>query len=127
MAQADESKHCGVLIVEDSLGAGDWIAVFLGARGYTTRIAHTAAEAMVLASDFKPQVVLMDLGLPDGNGLDLARRLRSEKPGTHFVALTGRTEGELKESWEREGFGPYISKPVATTALLDVLDSLRAT
>ncbi|MGI8722456.1 MAG: response regulator transcription factor [Geodermatophilaceae bacterium] len=115
-------KTPAVLIVEDDEGIGRGLLRALGGEGYTSVWARTAADALGQPlSDF--DVILLDLGLPDMDGLDLCRRLRRELPETPIVMLTAR-------GWETDlvvgldaGADDYLVKPFR---LAELFARLRA-
>src|SRR5204862_2592810 len=85
-----------VLVVDDNLDHVHSIAMLLRSRGHQVDYAINGIVALHLAQRFKPQVVLLDLGLPDTHGAELARQLRRdpELKKIRIVAITGRTSDE---------------------------------
>ena len=85
--------HCHLLPSVDD-GATSWaetLAMALQVSGYETRTVHTAGEALEIAAVFRPEVALLDIGLPDMNGYELARKIRREPWGGKIalIAATG--------------------------------------
>jgi CheY-like chemotaxis protein len=98
-------------------------AVLLDFNGYETRVASTVAAALKVAASFAPDVVLVDIGLPDGDGYELAAKRRALlDPAPRFVTVTGFTH--LDERSKLAGFDAHLLKPVEPSALLEVLDRL---
>jgi DNA-binding response OmpR family regulator len=107
-----------VLVVEDDPDIGQELAQALVGHGYTAPLATTAAAALDLAEARPPDLVLLDLGLPDLDGVALCRRLRASAPGTVIVVLTARTE-ELDVVVALDaGADDYLTKPFRLTELL---------
>ncbi len=103
-----------MLIVDDNDRNAKLVRDVLEAAGMSTLAATTAAEGLVLAREHQPDLVLMDLRLPDLDGSDAARRLRAEQGTAHIpiVALSA-TRVEDAQAWLRdECFSGYIEKPI---------------
>ena len=107
-----------VLLVEDDATIGRYLAAGLNAHGYRTTWARTAAAALSQADVCDPEVVLLDLGLPDGDGVDIARTLRAEHPGALIVILTARTDDMDVIIGLDAGADDYLTKPFSLTVLL---------
>jgi len=117
--RGDAMSRGAVLVVEDHGVARQALACVLEASGYAVRQAATAADALASAADGNVALVLLDLGLPDADGIEVVRRLRAD-PGTRsipVVALTGRGE-EWGEVCGGEGCAAFLTKPVAPRQLL---------
>ncbi len=114
-----------VLIVEDDLGQAMFAQKVLGHRGMETRVARSAEEALLAVDGFNPDLCLLDLNLPDRNGIELAQMLR-EKPGfelVQIVFLTGELSPEARTLAIRLGADDWILKPVRPRDLLAVVES----
>jgi two-component system CheB/CheR fusion protein len=110
-----------VLIVEDNPDAADSLAELLAARGHTTRVARTGAEALEAAAAGHFDAVVIDIILPDAEGYTVASRLRRAMAGRPLVvAVTGWPN---LDGWSREnGIDHHLVKPVEPAALCDLLD-----
>jgi DNA-binding response OmpR family regulator len=107
-----------VLIVEDEADIGIELREVLIGHGFVTDWARTAAEADQLASQHQPDLVLLDLGLPDRDGVALCRSLRAGLPGAVIVVLTARTqEFEVVVALDA-GADDYLTKPFRLNELL---------
>ncbi|HEX5868928.1 MAG TPA: response regulator [Longimicrobium sp.] len=109
-----------VLLVEDSDAIRDAFTILLEDAGYTVLGAATGTDALQLAEERVPDLVLLDMGLPDMTGLDVVRRLKAE-PRTAtiaVVALTGRDEEADRRACLAAGCAAYIVKPVNTQKLV---------
>src|SRR5262249_18273336 len=99
------------------------LAKTLDMMGHETRIAYSGLEAIDLAAVFRPDVILLDIGMPKLNGYDTARRIRQEpwaKAGA-IVAATGGGQTEAKHRSRQAGFDYHMVKPVEPTALEEIL------
>ncbi|MFT3700020.1 MAG: ATP-binding protein [Kofleriaceae bacterium] len=110
-----------VLLVDDNLDAVDMLATSLELLGYDTRVAHDGPEALRIAADYKPDIALLDIGLPVMDGYELAGRMRGVLDRVKLVALTGYgTEADRARS-KQAGFDVHLVKPVSLDAIRDVL------
>lgn len=109
-----------ILIVEDNETIRGAFAILLEDSGYRVLQAGTGAEAIEVARDSQPGLVLMDLGLPDENGLSVTRRLKADPATARIpvVALTGRALETDQEACFQAGCSGYLTKPVDTRQLL---------
>ncbi|HKB04412.1 MAG TPA: response regulator [Gemmataceae bacterium] len=118
--EARVNTLASVLIVEDNRDAAESTAVVLRFSGYRVRVALSPGDALRLAAEAAPDVVLLDIGLPQMNGYELAHRLCEvlhERPV--LVAITGY--GHLDERSRAEGFEYHFLKPVDPAELERVL------
>lgn len=109
-----------VLLVEDNETIRHAFRILLEDSGYTVREAGSGQEALDGATAEPPSVILLDLGLPDINGLDVTRRLRAAD-GTRTVpviALTGRALETDEQACLEAGCTAYLSKPIDSARLL---------
>jgi PAS domain S-box-containing protein len=112
-----------VLVVDDNWDAAASLGVVLRRAGHETRTAHDGVEAVGVAEQFRPEVVLLDIGLPKLNGLDVARHVREQPWGqrTVLVATTGWGQTADRVKSQAAGFDHHLVKPIDPTALLRVL------
>jgi DNA-binding response OmpR family regulator len=100
-----------ILVVEDDEAIGRGLSGALATEGYDVSVAPTAAAAIELARTKHPELVLLDLGLPDGDGIDLCRRLRAEDGGVRIIMLTARQEEIDIVVGLDAGADDYVTKP----------------
>jgi DNA-binding NtrC family response regulator len=111
-----------VLVVDDEPDAAEALTLLLKPRGYDVRVAGTGDAARSAVSSWRPHVVLLDLMLPDVNGLDLLRDFRAAAPETQVVMVTGYgSVPRVVEAMNDGAFG-FIEKPIDAMLLLAVLD-----
>lgn len=102
-----------VLVVDDNRDAASSLAMVLGTSGHAVQIAHAGEEALIAGSAMEPDVVLLDIGLPDINGYEVARRIRHSAwgRGVLLVALTGWGQKDDVERAHDAGFDLHLTKP----------------
>jgi two-component system, OmpR family, alkaline phosphatase synthesis response regulator PhoP len=103
-----------ILVVDDELDTAQTIAFLLADSGHEVRYAISGAAALAIAKSEKPEVVVLDLGLPDIDGLDLARLLKHDgaaSPSARIIAITGRTKHAESLALEA-GCERFLRKPV---------------
>jgi CheY-like chemotaxis protein len=123
----EKSPRC-VLIVEDDDDSREMLGELISAYGHRPLAAANAEEALAQAREQKPDLALIDLGLPEVDGCELARLLRLamvDTPGlrTRLVALTGYSDGAMRESAGAAGFDAYVVKPIMPEALEALLSA----
>lgn len=108
------SKVRKCLVVDDNVDAAQTLAMLLEATGHQVSVAYTAAEGLALAIKESPEVCLLDLGLPDFDGIELVGMLR-HLPGLEsalMIAVTGYGRKEDREKALAAGFTHYFVKPI---------------
>jgi len=115
-----------ILIVDDNRDNAESLALLLGITGNETYIARDGIEAIEAAAEHRPEVVLLDIGLPKLSGHDVCRRIRAESWGKDIViiALTGWGQEEDRRKSQEAGFDGHLVKPVDYDELLELLSSL---
>jgi len=99
-----------IVVVEDDMSVAALVTLYLRNAGYIVEHAPTGARARALFDDVKPALVVLDLGLPDADGLDLLKELRS-RGDTPVVALTARAEDAHRIAGLDAGMDDYMTKP----------------
>jgi len=122
-AAAGKAPPLRILVVDDNLDAAHTLNLFLRAGGHETEIAYCAADAIEIARLFKPQVCILDIGLPDMDGNELARRLRRlpQASDATLIAATGYGRQQDRDAAREAGFDHYMVKPVNTVQLGELL------
>jgi two-component system CheB/CheR fusion protein len=115
-----------ILLVDDNRLAAMSLSLLLRTGQHEVRLAHDGEEAVRAAAEFRPEVVVLDIGLPKLNGYDAARKIRQETWGRNMVliALTGWGQDEDKRRAREAGFDHHLVKPVDAATLTQLLDSL---
>jgi CheY-like chemotaxis protein len=111
-----------VLIIEDDADVREVFQFSLEAEGQPATLAGTAAEGLALAASVRPDVVFLDLNLPDGDGFEVAARLRTLLgPAARLIALTGFGRAKDIEATAAAGFDGHLTKPVGVETILALL------
>src|SRR4051794_7682038 len=108
-----------ILVVDDNRDGASSLAMLLAVMGHDTRIAHDGLEGVKLAEAFRPDLIVLDIGLPKLNGLDACRRIRQQPWAKNVViaAATGWGQDEDRRRSEEAGFDHHLVKPVDAAAL----------
>jgi CheY-like chemotaxis protein len=102
-----------VMVVDDNVDAAQMLAALLEVQGHAVSIEYDARGALERAQRERPDVLLLDIGLPDMDGYELARCLRAQRESAHatLVALTGYGQHQDRKEAEEAGFDHYLVKP----------------
>jgi CheY-like chemotaxis protein len=116
-----------VLIVDDDVDATEMLAQALKAAGHEVREEHDGTSALVAAAQFQPDVVLLDLGLPGMDGIEVARRMRSypQLGDVRIVALTGFGQGSARTRSAAVGIESLLVKPVDMQTIMDAVTGVE--
>jgi CheY-like chemotaxis protein/anti-sigma regulatory factor (Ser/Thr protein kinase) len=112
-----------ILVVDDLAASAETLMTLLEMEGFQVRIASEGMTALKIAEEFKPDVVLLDIGLPGMNGFEVAHRLRTlpESRDALLIALTGYGEAESRSRSAQAGFDFHMVKPADVNLLLSML------
>src|SRR5687768_13821444 len=113
-----------VLVVDDDRATADLWAQVLDRRGFDVRAATHPEGALALAATFRPEVVVLDLGLPSMDGHELGIRLRELCGNVRLIAVTGDSSAAARERSAARGFDAHFVKPVAIAALAGFVRTL---
>jgi len=118
-----------ILVADDDVDVADSLTLLLDILGHEVRTARDGIEAIELAAQFKPELILMDLGMPRLNGYDACRRLRTDPAGAGvvIVALTGWGQDRHHQATAAAGFDLHLVKPVSLAELQGLLDRFTGT
>jgi signal transduction histidine kinase/ActR/RegA family two-component response regulator len=122
----ESTRNLRVLIVEDNLDAAEMLELLVSELGHVTRVVHDGGTAVSAATEFAPDVVFMDIGLPVMNGYTVVKALRAlpEFADVHFAAVTGWGQDEDRRNAREAGFDSHFIKPLAPDVLEELLASL---
>ncbi|MFL5292992.1 MAG: response regulator [Myxococcales bacterium] len=126
-ASPQGQKPRRVLIVDDDVDATEMLAMALKAAGHEVREEHDGTSALVAAAQFQPDVVLLDLGLPGMDGIEVARRMRSypQLGEVRIVALTGFGQGSARTRSAAVGIESLLVKPVDMQTIMDAVTGVE--
>ena len=116
-----------ILVADDNEDAAESLTLRLQLAGHDVRTARNGAEALAIAGEFKPQIVLLDLGMPKMDGYEAAREIRKRPWGKRavLIALTGWGQQEDRRRTAEAGFDRHLVKPVGEPELFEALASGR--
>ncbi|WP_229409866.1 hybrid sensor histidine kinase/response regulator [Massilia timonae] len=116
-----------ILVVDDNHDAAETLGLLLSAQGHEVAIEHASLPALERARGMRPDVCLLDIGLPEMDGRELARRLKADPAtgGAVLIAVTGYGQQQDRDAALAAGFAHHLVKPVNVDVLLRVLDGVR--
>jgi CheY-like chemotaxis protein len=116
-----------VLVVDDNKDAAASLALLLETMGNDVRTAHDGEQAAAVASEFRPDVALLDIGMPKLDGYEAARRIRRESNGRplRLVALTGYGQESDRRKSHEAGFDRHLVKPLRPQVLVELLAEIE--
>jgi len=122
------TKRCRVLVVDDNVDSVESLAMLLRMMGHEVETASDGASGLEKAAAFKPDVAILDIGLPKVNGYELARQIREQQwsKNVTLVALTGWGQEQHRRRSEESGFNHHLTKPVEFDVLQEILAAADA-
>src|SRR5690242_15034160 len=125
MTRRARSSRQKILVIEDDAVTRADLEARLAASGYVVARAADAASALTVVNRERPDLILLDLGLPAGDGFLVLERLRKIKDlsGIPVLVITGRSDAETRKRVEAMGVAPLLAKPVTTEVLLAAIHS----
>jgi CheY-like chemotaxis protein/two-component sensor histidine kinase len=117
-----------ILVVDDNADAAQMLAMFLETLGHHVFVEHSPLDALACARRERPDVCILDIGLPDMDGKELARQLRAgpDTGGAFLIALTGYGQAQDRIETNAAGFDRHLVKPVDAASLADLLGTVSA-
>ena len=117
-----------ILVVDDNRDAADTLAKILERRGHATRVVYNGRDALEASDEMRPEVMFLDIGLPDITGYQVALELgrRDYRDGLTLVALTGWGMAKDRERSRDAGFEHHLTKPVSARTVLALLAEIAA-
>jgi CheY-like chemotaxis protein len=112
-----------ILVVDDGKNAADILAMFFEMEGHVVQVAYDGLMAVDLAERFRPQLIVMDIGMPQMDGLEASRRIRRQAQGKEIIiiALSGLDQDDDKRSCAEAGINHHMAKPVRPDDLRAVI------
>lgn len=125
--EGDVKTSLRILIVDDNRDSADSLAMMLKMTGNDTRRVYDGEAAVAAAVEFRPDVILLDIGLPKLNGYEACRRIREQPRGKELIiiAQTGWGQDEDRQQTHEAGFDYHLVKPVDLGALMKMLAGLQ--
>ena len=118
-----------ILVADDNRDAADTLQMLLAIDGHEVRVATNGLEALQIADDFDPELLLLDIGMPKLNGYEVAEQLRERYPTRRMklVALSGWGQAGDKKRARGSGFDRHLTKPIDPDVLQDIIRNLPPT
>lgn len=118
-----DSNRYRVLVVDDNIDSAQSMSLLLELEGHEVTCAHDGHSALDAASAFDPEVVLLDLGLPEINGYEVARRLRAEPrhAGVLLIAISGYGRDQDRAASQEAGFDFHLTKPADPDMVMQLM------
>ena len=120
-----ETRHVNILLVEDHNDTRRVLSTLLGRSGHEILTAKGVTDALELLARTRVNVLLSDLGLPDGDGLDLVAKAKTLQPKLRAIALTARGSEKDYQVGKKAGFDHYLTKPFDFHELRTLLNVVR--
>lgn len=115
-----------ILVVDDNIDSAGSMALLLGFERHQVKIAFNGLEALQIAQEFHPQIVLLDIGLPAMDGYEVARQLRKDSlQPLVLIAITGYGQAEDRARTKAAGFDHHFTKPVEYDRLIALINSYQ--
>ena len=124
--RAQSGQTWRVLVVDDNVDSADSTAAILGTSGHEVEVAYSAQTALKIAVEYRPDIVLLDIGLPDMDGYEVAKHLRQtpELKEMRLIAITGYGQQSDRQRSREAGFDEHVVKPVEWRKLEELLAAL---
>ena len=112
-----------MLVVDDNVDTANGMARLLKLSGHDVRVAHNGEDALIAAREHRPEVMLLDIGLPGMDGYELASTLRREECGKDavLIAVSGYGEEQARDRSKEAGFDHHLVKPVNFDTVLALI------
>ncbi len=117
-----------ILVVDDNRDAGNSLGMLLKLLGAEVQVVHNGHTAVTMVQEYRPRVILLDIGMPDLDGFEVAKLIRETPQGQDavLIALTGWGQDEDRRRSQAAGFDHHLIKPVDLAALQDLLVPVQA-
>jgi CheY-like chemotaxis protein len=124
---ASRTQRGRVLVVDDNIDGAEMLGELLRDRGYEVDLAHDGSAGLARFDSFQPHIAILDLGLPEIDGFDLARRVRQDPrfATTPLIALTAYADPADRARAREAGFDHHLAKPADLDQLCVLLATLR--
>lgn len=113
-----------ILLIEDEERMSEYLKEGLTKRGFEVLVALTGKQAQELYHKEKPEVILLDLGLPDMDGRDLLKNIKVELPQTKIIVISAYKSQDTRQELLRKGADYFLGKPFLPPALYELLEKI---
>jgi two-component system CheB/CheR fusion protein len=120
----EQTENPRILVIEDNIDVAESLSDALEMEGYQTVVAHDGPSGIEKARSFHPEAILCDIGLPEMDGYEVARRMRADESlqGVFLIALSGYARPQDVEAAIQAGFDEHVRKPADLHELEEVLE-----
>lgn len=127
-ANGSSERPFRVMVADDGKNAADIMGMFLKMEGYDVLVVYSGEEAVGMAGEFAPQVILMDISMPGMDGLEATRKIREEQAGPSpvIIALSGYDAADTRRRCEEAGMQRLVPKPVSPADLRLLLEEVTS-
>ena len=115
-----------ILIVDDEVGIVDEIREFLLEEGYTVHTADTAKSGIAALAVFHPDILIIDMKLPDASGIEVLRACREQFPNTKTMVVTGYVDQKVMDEAENLGRDMFLQKPFDLVTLIEEIQKFAS-
>ena len=117
-----------ILVFDDETSIADTLSLILSTRGYELRVAYAAEQAIEILAEWSPDLAIMDVMLPQMNGIDLAIVLKANYPACHIILFSGQpdTSRLLDEAMKKGHRFDILAKPIHPGFILDTVSDMFA-
>ena len=122
-AESTENRQRRILVVDDNEDAAEMLEALLSLNGHIVRTSFSARKALDIAAEFAPDVCLLDIGMPEMDGYELAVKLREFLPDALIISVSGWGQEKDRQRSREAGFDHHFVKPVEFNTLLKVIDN----
>jgi signal transduction histidine kinase/CheY-like chemotaxis protein len=121
-----ETKTYKILVADDNIPAAEGLGILLRHKGYIVKTAHNGVEAMNIYKEFSPEIVLLDIGMPEMNGYEVAKSITGDSSQSlTLVALTGYGLEDDKIKAKAAGFHYHLTKPISISDIEEIIMNLQ--
>jgi len=123
----DREKTMEILVVDDEPNILEVLQTFLENEGYDVTTADSSAKALAQLAESDPQIVLLDIRMPDIDGIQCLRRIKDQHPSVEVVMMSGFATQQIAEKSLEIGAFDYIGKPLSFNHLKEVIQQIKIT
>jgi DNA-binding response OmpR family regulator len=119
-------QNARILVIDDNVDGADFMQTILDLEGFETAVAYDGGQGIEVALEFRPSIIICDLGMPVKNGYEVAKSLRehSEFNSIYLIALTGWDDLLTQAKVVDAGFNKHLTKPAAIEHLLQIIHTV---
>jgi len=125
--ESDHDRRLKILVVDDEPGIIEVARLYLESEGYDVVTADSGVSLLSVIGEAEPNIVLLDIRMPDIDGLQCLRQIRSEYPDTEVIMMSGFATRQMAQKALELGAFDYLGKPLSFSHLIQVIEQIRIT